>query len=417
MPRAARLHVAALLALLVACSDHSTLPSEAARPRASVAAANASDLWATIIDGETGPGTSYRMYMPVAWNGELVVYAHGVVAPFLPPTIPDEADAFAQVFGAQGFAVALSSFKETGLAVADGFRRTHQLSGLFTSQFSRPARTYLAGRSMGGYIVAALAEQFPGQYDGVLPLCGIVGGVGAEISYLFNARALFDELYPGTLPGTLTAVNLPSDPAAALAALADIQNRALAAILTDARPLPGAIQIALIDQTLMPLPNGPPFFGPLDANQFGTFVVTPLLLHATLVNDVVQHTQGHIPFGNDNLTYTSQAPFMAPVLVAINAGVTRVAARPDAVNWIANNGETSGQLTIPMLTLHTRFDTWVPIATEGIYRARVAAAGHSDLLVQRTTNGFDHCNFTAAEVGQGLADLVNWVEHGQKPQP
>jgi len=108
---------------------------------------------------------------------------------------------------------------------------------------------------------------------------------------------------------------------------------------------------------------------------------------------------------------------MAGALEKINREILRVTADRDAANWVDNNGETSGQLTIPMLTLHTRYDTQIPLFTESIYRNKVAAAGHSNLLVQRTTEGFDHCNFSGAEISQGLSDLVNWVEHGQKPQP
>jgi hypothetical protein len=167
----------------------------------------------------------------------------------------------------------------------------------------------------------------------------------------------------------------------------------------------------------MPLPGGAPFFGPLDQDQFTAFLVTPLINHAALVNDIVLHTQGHMPVGNTGVVYTSSAPPMARALQAINAGVLRVTADRDAANWVVNNGETTGRLTIPMLTLHTRYDTQIPLFSEGIYRNKVAAAGHSSLLVQRTTEGFDHCNFSATEISQGLSDLVDWVEHGHKPQP
>jgi pimeloyl-ACP methyl ester carboxylesterase len=374
-------------------------------------------MWSSVVDGETGPGSTYRLYMPANWNGELVVYAHGIVAPFAPVTQPAEGDAFAQIFGAQGFAVAMSSYTMNGLAVKDGAQRTHQLNGLFASKFGQPARTYLVGRSMGGYIVTQLAEKYPKQYDGVLSLCGVVGGFTAELSYVFHARLLFDYLYPHVLDpfGTVTSVPLPSDPSAALARVGQIQNAAGFAVATDSRPLPGSVQIALTDQTSMPLPAA--LGGPLTPQRFGAFVVTPVVLHAIFVDDIVQHTQGHFPFGNTDVTYSSAAPFMAPFTAAINSGVERVTGERDALNWIQHNGETSGDLSIPMVSLHTRYDTWVPIVTESIYRNKVAAHNAGDLLVQRTTEGFDHCNFTAAEVGKGLADLVAWVESPAHPTP
>jgi pimeloyl-ACP methyl ester carboxylesterase len=415
--RIALLVALSILALSLGCRDQRSLPLPSEVAPVSAALTDGSSLWSAVVDGETGPGTSYRIYMPANWNRKLVVYAQGLIPPFFRPGLPGEGDDFAQVFGLQGFAVAMSSYKETGLSIKDGAQRTHQLSGLFASRFGPPQRTYLVGRSMGGFIVTSLAEKYPGQYDGVMPVCGAVGGVSSVFAYFLNERILFDYLYPGVLPGTATSVPMPSDPDAAFAAIDDIYGRALSALFSDARLLPGATQIALVDQTLMPLPGGAPFFGPVDQNQFTSFLVTPLINHAVLVNDIVLHTQGHMPIGNDGVTYTSSAPSMAGAVQAINAGVVRVAADRDALNWVANNGETSGQLSIPMLTLHTRYDTQIPLFTEGSYRSKVAAAGRSDLLVQRTTEGFDHCNFSGEEIGRGLSDLVKWVEHGQKPKP
>ena len=41
------------------------------------------------VEGETGPGALYALDMPIAWNGDLVVYAHGIVDPVLPKWLPD----------------------------------------------------------------------------------------------------------------------------------------------------------------------------------------------------------------------------------------------------------------------------------------------------------------------------------------
>jgi pimeloyl-ACP methyl ester carboxylesterase len=410
--RATRVAPLALLLALVAC-DRDLPTSANASLHNSTSSVVATAPWAQVVDGRTGPGSTYRLYMPADWNGNLVVYAHGIIPPFVPAALAEESDSIARIFGEGGYAVALSSYSETGLAVKDGVQRTHQLRGLFASRFGKPARTYLAGRSLGGYVVTALAERYPRQYDGVLPFCGVVGGFPAELDYVFNVRLLFDHFYPGTLPGTIDRFPLPADP---FAALGPFQAAAVGAIMSDTRPLPGALQIALIDQTRMPLPATAG--GPLNDAQFGAFVVTPLLLHAIFVDDFVAHTQGHMPFTNVGTTYRSTGvPFMAGPLAALNASVTRVAGDRDAMNWMRHNGDTSGELAIPMLSMHTRYDTWVPIQTEAIYQAKVAAAGHANQLVQRTTEGWDHCNFSSAELATGMADLARWVEQGVKPAP
>ena len=53
----------------------------------------------------------------------------------------------------------------------------------------RPARTYVAGVSMGGHVIGRSLEQYPRFYDGALPMCGVLGD-----------QELFDyflELQPG----------------------------------------------------------------------------------------------------------------------------------------------------------------------------------------------------------------------------
>ena len=71
-------------------------------------------------------------------------------------------------------------------------------------------------------------------------------------------------------------------------------------------------------------------------------------------------------------------------------------------NGLANVPPTTGDLRIPMLTLHTLGDLFVPFRMEQVYAARVAANGASDKLVQRATRDFGHCSFTAPELVHDL---------------
>src|SRR5207237_9498221 len=102
-----------------------------------------------VVDGRFGPGALYRLVRPTSWNGDLVLYAHGDVSTGDPVVLPPEAATIVGLLAPQGFAVAFSSFSENGWAVMDGAQRTHQLLGIFTSKFGRPARVYIAGASMG----------------------------------------------------------------------------------------------------------------------------------------------------------------------------------------------------------------------------------------------------------------------------
>jgi hypothetical protein len=75
----------------------------------------------------------------------------------------------------------------------------------------------------------------------------------------------------------------------------------------------------------------------------------------------------------------------------------------------------SGDIDVPVLTLHNLGDLFVPVHNEIVYAERVAAQGKSDLLVQRAIRGVVHCDFTPEELVTAFAELVAWVELGVKP--
>src|SRR5687767_242120 len=208
------------IVLTAACSDQSPV-GPAIDPigllaSSAVVTTPTSGPWAKIAQGETGPGSLYALYIPSAenWNGEVVYYAHGIrpPVPYSPITLSDQDNFFAvrDALGAQGYAFAYSSFSENGLAVKDGVQRTHQLRGLITQHLpGQPERSYVAGYSLGALVALEIAERFPGQYDGVLAMCGMVGGTPIELQYVGDVRALFDAHFPGALPGNVISVPTP----------------------------------------------------------------------------------------------------------------------------------------------------------------------------------------------------------------
>ena len=57
----------------------------------------------------------------------------------------------------------------------------------------------------------------------------------------------------------------------------------------------------------------------------------------------------------------------------------------------------------------------MPIFHEALYQALVAAAGKSDLLVQRTITRYGHCTFTVQEMVQAFVALREWAVTGVEP--
>jgi pimeloyl-ACP methyl ester carboxylesterase len=347
------------------------------------------------VEGETGPGALYALDMPVAWNGDLVVYAHGIVDPVLPVALPSSQDHFAILRNAlmdRGFAVASSSFSENGFALKDGAARTHQLTGLFTASFGRPRRVLLAGHSLGSMAALQVAESFPGQYDGAVIMCGFVGGTTPEIEYMANARVAFDYFFPDVIPGSVFEI-LPGAvfrPPTATSQGSDLFNAvqgALVAGFASSR----TFQFASVAGLKWNTPQ-----------ELVAAALSVIGFNLRYTQSVLDHTHGHIPFDNRETVYTGSADD-----AALNEGIQRWTGDADAMNYVAQYYTPTGALQIPVQTLHTSRDPVVPAWHEDIFAGNVTDQGATGLLEGNIVTAFGHCNFTDA---QALAAFDRLVE-------
>jgi pimeloyl-ACP methyl ester carboxylesterase len=385
-----------------------------ARPAAAAAPA---------ITGETGPGSHYAIWMPDAWNGDLVLYAHGFRNPDCPVGIPTTPESICRVpptrpgdsgtpapavamrdhLLARGYAFAASSYSGTGFALKDGVQRTHQLAGLFTSRFGRPRLTYLYGHSMGGGIVVKLAEEHPEAYDGVLASCGMVAGSPAQFRYVGDARALFDVFFPGVVRGGIASA--PDD--------LDYFGEVVPAVLglfDPANPeaianLGRAIAWASMDQVRFAFASPADLVGGILELLYFQVQGTP---------GVIDRAHG-IPIDNSGITYSGPA-WLAGLgvdLAAVNAAAERVRGDPEAMRYAEHHYAPDGQLSAPMIALHTTRDAAVPPWHDVAYAGLAARSGAT--VVTRTVNRFGHCGFVPAEEIDAFEALVDWVEGGLVP--
>lgn len=338
------------------------------------------------IVGEIGPGASYEIVVPPAWNGDLVLYAHGYVDPAETDPLTPAEEAMLPLLAAQGYAVAWSSYSENGLAVKDAAQRTKQLRGIFAAAVGEPDRTFLVGSSLGGLVALRLAERYPQHYDGALALCGTVGGSQAQIDYVAHVRVLFDALYPGALPGSLFAgpVLTPAEVTAAVSL----------AVGND--PVPLGVLANVMNAT---------FATPLPASHEGELLpslITALTFEVRGFGDLLDRTHDHVPFDNADVWYTG-----SPSDGALNDAVARYEARRDAAKYLQNYYEPTGKLRIPVVTLHNPFDPAVPTFHEDLLEGVANAAGYGAALTQGlSANLYGHCAFDDAEVMASFAALV-----------
>jgi len=399
-----------MLVTMAACADRSASEPVAPTPFANVVSETSTDLWRSIITGQTGPGSVYAIYVPRSWNGDVIFYAHGIRDVLNPVGLQDQ-DSYHAVrdqLGTLGYAIAYSSFSENGYAIVDAVQRTHQLRGLFVSRFGQPDHSYLFGHSLGALAIMQLAERFSRQYDGAVTVCGIVGGTQAQLDYVVNVRALFDYMYPGLLPGSAAA------PIPGYSIDIQTQNEIIAAV--SGKP-GGLAVIASTAQTPLEFTN---------STELVTSLLNALHYHSRGADNVLAFTHGKFPVSNEGVTYSPRPGVIVPpldlatltaLLAVVNTNIERFDADRAAAVWAQKNFTPSGDLQLPTITLHNRWDRLVPYFHEQLLAVRVASAGATSSLVQRANPawGYGHCAIPTAAQVQAITDLATWVATGVKP--
>jgi pimeloyl-ACP methyl ester carboxylesterase len=351
-------------------------------------------------------GAGYRIEVPESnWNGSLVMWAHGFRGAGLELTVDNHP--LREFLIANGFAWAASSYSKNNYDPAQGAKDTHALARYFFDNVAQPRRVYITGASMGGHVTAVVAEQWPQSYDGALPICGVLGDYELFDYFLdFNLAAQtlsgVGNLYP--FGADYLTVTVPATKAALELA-------------------PGAFPFALNTaglnfKSLVELRSGGvrPVFE--QGFLFWNGVVPNDFLFGLGVGDGTLPRQPGVAVQNSDVEYHFDAdPALTPDERAFNEDIQRITADRQArrIDGIANVPPTTGDLRIPMLTLHTLGDLFVPFHMEQEYARRVAAHAGSHLLVQRATRDFGHCSFTPIEFVTAFTDLVGWVEFGVQP--
>jgi hypothetical protein len=343
-------------------------------------------------------GAGYRIEVPRNWNGRLVMWAHGFRGEGLELTVDNHP--LRAFLVANGYAWAASSYSKNAYDVAAGVHDTHSLTQRFAGIAGRPSRVYLTGASMGGHVTAAAIEQYPDAYHGAMPICGVLGDhelFDFFLDYSLVAAALAD------VPTTF-----PPDPAQ----WATVTVPAIQATLASAWPA-GLTTDGQNLKALTELRSG----GERPLFDAAWLTWASFLFQFGGGDGTIPRSPGVVVDNAETVYQLDTDPTLSPAELELNQTVVRVAADPSGVvsHGLANVPVVNGTPRIPVLTLHDLGDLFVPFSMEQVYAQRVAAAGRSDLLVQRAIRGVGHCDFTPAEMVTGFTDLVRWVEQGVRP--
>ena len=390
LPRASVISVVLALILVIA------IPLARADPLAPTAPVAPLAPMACAPDGVQASGAKYRICMPAfGWNGDLLVYAHGYMAPNRPVGIPEEQMNLGGTYipdaaNFLGYAFATTSYSVTGMAFKQGLPDLVDLVHIFRTQHPTLKRVILVGVSEGGLITTLATEQYPAVFNGGLAACGPIGDFRRHVNYVADFRVVFDYFFPGLIPGS--PVSVPDSL---------IANWTTSYYTNTVMPVINAPSSAISVTQLLDV-TGVPYI-PGDQANIDEGISQELWYNVLGTNDAVIKLGGQ-PFDNHDRVYTGSLNDSA-----LNAGAQRFTANPVALAEIEAYYQTAGRPLVPLVTLHTTKDQTVPYWHETLYRAKVVANNstfrHDSIPIDR----YGHCNFTLNEIIAALQLLQQRV--------
>jgi pimeloyl-ACP methyl ester carboxylesterase len=342
-------------------------------------------------------GAGYQIEVPDNWNGDLVLYAHGFRGTGLELTVSKPR--IRQFLVTNGYAWAATSYSKNGYDVRQGVKDTHALGALFNGLVGNPSRTYLTGHSMGGHITGVAIEQYPQAYAGAMPMCGVMGDNELFDYFLdFNlvAQALANVQAQFPFPADYQTAVVPGVKAALGPAYPFVLNAQGTKLRGVTQNISGGVR--------------PAFATSFAA--WGNFLFT-----VGVTGGNIGVAPGNVQDNRDTIYQIDSDPAISADEDSLNAMVLRVSMDPQGRHpeGLANIPAISGRLPIPVVSLHTVGDLFVPFSMEQLYARRAAAEGASERLVSRAIRDHGHCGFAVQEEEAGFAALANWVTNGVRP--
>jgi hypothetical protein len=359
------------------------------------------------LAGSDSAGAHYLIAIPPAWDGVLVLHAHG--GPVLGPPKAERAVADLQrwaIMVKAGYAWAGSTFHQGGVAVRAAAEDTERLRRIFVQHVARPRLTVLHGQSWGANVAAKEAEMFTGSsagrpYDAVLLTSGVLGGGTRSYDFRLDLRVLYQHLchdHPrADEPQYPLWMGLPADSKMTPAELAARSKACLGLGLKAAQRTP---EQASRLQTIVDVIHIPERSVQGHLN-WATFHFRDIAL---------QRSGGGSVFGNIGAVYRGSDDDRA-----LNAGVARYAADARAVRLFGADTDLSGRISVPVLSVHALHDPTAFVELEHEFRRTMRAAGAGERLVQVFTEDSEHSYLSDPVYPAAMQQLLAWVEQGHKP--
>lgn len=374
--------------------------------------------------GDLPSGARFVVETPADWNGTLLVWSPGYIGGAAGGEAASGPSTTTRAWLLEhGYALAGSKPTTNGWAVEELLGDQDDVVDVASDLLGDPESTIAWGSSMGGLTSAALLERYSEDFDGALPLCAsVAGGVGMLNQSLDAAFTFKTLLAPENDRIELVDVDDEQVSRAAAQQVLDTaqttpEGRARIALAAAFAQLPGWTQPG----TDRPDAHD---WAAQQEQQHGVFMFSVFSPRQPLEaraggnfswNTGVDYRRQLAASGNAQQVralYREAGLDLDADLGRLEAA-PRIAADPDAVQYMLDNAAPTGQIEGPVLTLHETGDTAPTVTQARAYADAVSAAGNRKLLRQTFVDRPGHCDYTPAEQLAALTTLEERIDTGR----
>lgn len=386
-----------------------------------------------VYSGSSDSGSTWEAHVPPDPNGTLILFSHGYRNAGPNPAWYESTTSHLKPLLERGYSVVASSYATLdwamGTAEEDQLDALDQFTAEYASDHGEFDRVIAYGQSMGGLVTGRLAERsdtgIDTDIDAGIAACGVMaGGVDRnnhQLDGVYAAAVLLADRPDLQISGF-------SAPDEAVAPAAVISSA-----ITEARKTPaGRARIAVVAALLYA-----PTRGGVDLED-----------DAAVARDQARTIEESMPvlmqrraqiagfIGGDSgwnagvdyaqmIEESGRAEFIEELYddagLDLAEDVERLSEEaeiepdPEALRWMQRTSTLSGELQMPVLTMHTLRDFVSPVEVSGVYEQDVERAGESEDLRQIYADRSGHCLHSADETVLAVEVMEQRLDEGRWP--
>jgi hypothetical protein len=361
----------------------------------------------TEFHGQTASGAYYTVALPENWQAPdgLVIWNHGYQGYTTRELDSDPSlGPLEDIVLEQGYAMAASSYSQTGWAVFNSHIDNQQLYEQFVELAGQPEKVFIQGASLGGIIsVRDLESGLIPEIDGALLMCGAVAGSEVWVE-AFDLRMVYEAVCDQVSNAELPTDSWTDQPEPIIGEAKFLESLERCTGLISSNFVDGPLGTLLrssgqnerLDQ-ILDLTNTNIEFLLLNLG-YAVFEIP------SLVNDAMK-LNGLLPFGNAGIDYGDDD---------INSRVQRSVALPSSRRQFMENYTPVGNIgNAKVVSIHTSKDGLVRVENQKLLESLLPPTQLTTAIVIEDTPS--HCEFSEDEGLAAWTNLLDWSAGAAQP--